>query len=164
MDDSSAVEAAVSDPAFWSRVDRSGDCWEWRGYRDRQGYGMVTRTAISPSPLLVHRYVWMRLHGPIEAGVVIRHRCDNPPCVNPAHLLHGSQADNIKDRQVRGRHRPGRLLGEKHPAHKLTLTQVIEIRALWRWGVPVRSLAGEYGVHPATIDAVVHGRTWKEAA
>lgn len=157
MDDSSAVHSAVGDEQFWAKVQRTATCWFWIGYKDRQGYGHLMRDGRN---VLAHRHAYRLTRG--EPVGVVRHSCDNPPCCNPEHLLDGTQADNIRDRQVRGRHRPGRLSGEDHPAHKLTRVRVIELRALWRWGVTVQALADDYGVSYKTVYAVVHGLTWKD--
>lgn len=76
-------------------------CWEWSGARYHHGYGAIrfggqTRQA--------HRVAWERVNGPIPKGLIVRHFiCDNPPCVNPEHLLLGTQGDNIRDRYRRAR-------------------------------------------------------------
>ena len=158
-----SARSAVLDRRFWSKVkrdDERGFCQVWTGYRDRQGYGLVMRQAISTSPMLAHRYAWMQLHGPIPEGAVIRHRCDNPPCVEPTHLLIGTQADNIHDRQVRGRHRPGRFPGEAHPSHRLTETDVFEMRRLHASGVTNKALAQTYGLNYDWTCRITRGVAW----
>lgn len=98
---------------FWSRVDRSGDCWLWTGATFRNGYGLVAvgRDAKGRGvPGYTHRVAFILAKGPIPDGLVVRHACDNPPCCNPAHLLLGTQADNIHDAQRQGKYaaeRPG---------------------------------------------------------
>jgi len=156
-----AASSAVSDLAFWEKTKVEGECLVFTGYRDRQGYGSVFRKFVAPSPLLAHRYAFYLANGPIAEGVVIRHTCDNPPCVLPAHLLSGTQADNIADRQARGRHRPGHLHGEDHPGHKLTNEDVLEIRVARRNGYSNRELATFYGVSRRTIWMAATGQTWK---
>src|SRR5689334_4116509 len=71
---------------FWSKVDRRApaECWLWLGSRDDKGYGRLDR---NKRIARAHRLAWELTHGPIPDGLVVRHRCDNPPCVNPAHLL-----------------------------------------------------------------------------
>jgi hypothetical protein len=58
-----------------------------------------------------HRVAWIKAHGPIPTGLVVRHICDNPPCVNVDHLVLGTDADNIHDMHERGRYRGGRKSG-----------------------------------------------------
>lgn len=86
---------------FWSNVDRTGDCWIWIGSRLPSGYGRIGGRGYA------HRVSWALANGPIPAGMCILHRCDNPPCVNPSHLWIGTVADNMHDRDRKGRHRYG---------------------------------------------------------
>lgn len=69
---------------FWSKVDKSGDCWEWTAYRAKNGYGMISvRTG---HPALAHRVAWQLERGDIPAGMQLDHLCRNRGCVNPDHL------------------------------------------------------------------------------
>ena len=88
---------------FWQNVAvRSpNECWEWRGSRYPTGYGRVRPTQYA------HRLAWGYTHGPIPAGLHVLHHCDNPPCCNPAHLWVGTPADNMRDRDLKGRGRNG---------------------------------------------------------
>lgn len=76
-----------------ARIDRSGDCWVWTGVRSGGGYGQVwSRRGM----LLVHRYVYEQLAGPIPQGLVLDHLCRNPSCCNPAHLEPVTTAENVR--------------------------------------------------------------------
>lgn len=88
---------------FWDRLDKTGDCWLWMGYCNGDGYGVVSTAAGYLA--LTHRAAWALTNGPIPEGMRILHRCDNPPCCNPAHLFLGTQIDNIRDRDAKGRGR-----------------------------------------------------------
>lgn len=79
------------------------ECWEWNGKRNDSGYGIVNALREGYVGARAHRVMYELEHGPIAAGTVVRHRCDNPPCVNPAHLAVGSQWDNTDDMVSRGR-------------------------------------------------------------
>lgn len=107
-----------------------------------------------------HREVYLRLVGPIPDGLLIRHSCDNPPCVNPAHLLPGTVADNSADMVERNR----QARGLTHKKSKLRPEYVVDIRAQRAAGVSIARLARQYGVTPGTIYFVVQRVTWKQVA
>jgi hypothetical protein len=90
---------------FMSYVDTGGGpdtCWSWTGGRATGGYGNFWAGG---SQVLAHRWLLSFLRGqPICPGEVVCHRCDNPPCVNPAHLYVGDHFTNMQDMVERGRH------------------------------------------------------------
>ena len=92
-------EANVS---FWAGLDRSGDCWIWTRERYPSGYGVLTRAGLR---VKAHRLAWELTYGPTPDGLLVLHHCDNPPCVRPAHLFLGTQADNVRDMDAKGRRR-----------------------------------------------------------
>ena len=88
---------------FWSRVDKESSqwgCWIWKGPIRHDGYGSYHYLK---KTTLAHRWAYADQIGPIPEGLFLCHRCDNPPCVNPSHLFVGTQADNIKDCENKGR-------------------------------------------------------------
>lgn len=94
---------------FWCRADSSEGphhCWIWRGaVTAPMGYGNVK---VDGRNIGAHRRAWELAHGPIPEGMFVLHRCDNPPCVNPAHLFLGTHADNMADMKAKGRVRKPR--------------------------------------------------------
>ena len=108
---------------FWAKVRKGGGCWEWIGSRQRNGYG---RIRIDWKVYNTHRISWQLNVGTIPKGLHVLHRCDNPSCVRPGHLFLGTQADNNKDRDLKGRHRP--MFGDENPATKLSAEDVRAIR------------------------------------
>jgi len=97
-------------------------------------------------------------NGPIPDGMQVLHRCDNPPCCNPAHLFLGTQADNIAD--MIAKRRGGAVSGEAHYRAKLTADQVSAIRARYAAGETQVALAREFGVSQTNISRIVRGTTW----
>jgi hypothetical protein len=91
--------------------------------------------------------------------MLVRHTCDNKLCVNPAHLLIGTAADNANDRVLRKRSKP--TTGGAHPYSKLNEVAVIEIRSMTKSGRSMSSLAKRYGVGLSAISNVIAGITWK---
>lgn len=73
------------------------ECWEWSGSRDRKGYGFGDGGR-------AHRLAWEWENGPVPAGLMVLHRCDNPPCCNPKHLFVGTALDNARDALAKGHH------------------------------------------------------------
>lgn len=147
---------------FWSRAtpEPNSGCWLWTGEHDRAGYGRRRRKGGST---LVHRQAFEMVHGPIPAGLSICHRCDVRCCVNPDHLYAGTHAENMADRERRGRGKMpvGRLRGETHPCAKLTEHAVHEIRERLSRGESERLVAKVFGVGRGAISAIKRGHSWK---
>ncbi len=142
---------------FWAKVDKNAPngCWEWIGVRIGRGYG---KFEIDYQVVMVHRFSYELVHGPIPEGLFVCHHCDNPPCVNPAHLFLGSPADNSADMVAKRRS----ARGSSHPMSKFTEADVLTIRARFAAGqITTKALAAEYGVDPCTIVRMISRRTWK---
>lgn len=144
---------------FWARTDRSpAGCWEWTGRRSR-GYGAVMPDGAKGRCTSAHRYAYELLHGPIPVGLVVRHTCDNPPCIRPDHLILGTQSDNLADMVARGRnHRP---VGELNSSARLTEADVRYIRNARITGVSGAALAARFGVPRNTIYGAANRHSWK---
>lgn len=139
---------------FWARVRKSDDCWEWTSGFDHFGYG---RMHVKGSVVDVHRLSWALANGPIPEGMCICHKCDNPPCVNPSHLFLGTDADNIHDRDAKGRTQRGM----RRTSAKLSDGDVIEIRRAYADGEGNQhELGRSFNVTQQTIWSVVHRVTW----
>lgn len=81
------------------------DCIEYPGYKDRDGYCQVRRDGHRYG---AHRWYYIVTYGPVPKEMVVRHKCDNPPCCNPLHLELGTHADNMADKMRRNRWSNGR--------------------------------------------------------
>lgn len=103
-----------------------------------------------------HRITWVLTHGDIPPGMFVCHRCDNPPCCNPAHLFLGTAQDNQSDMVRKKRS----TLGQRHPNAVLNdeAVRAIRRRAVQRGAA--KHLAREYGVSLNTIYGVISGREW----
>jgi len=145
---------------FWRKVRRGQDCWEWQGYRISDGYGRWAadyERGGKAIRVLAHRYSFELANGPIPDGAVIRHACDNPPCVNPTHLSLGDAAANVRDRDERGRRM---VKGERHPRAVLTDAIVLGIRARHATGESFAAIAASLGVKQTTVRAACTGQNW----
>ena len=161
-------QASTLREQFWTKTDRSGDCWNWTGRLDRSGYGNLE---VNGKRARAHRYSWELCFGPIPGGLLVCHRCDNRRCVNPAHLFLGTPKDNIRDAARKGRmasgHRNGAYTrpdclprGERVGGARLTEDQVRTIRALASGGATTTGLARRFGVGETTVRHVVLRETW----
>lgn len=138
---------------LWSRVDKSDRCWLWMGHRNALGYGKLS---VEGRFVPVHRAAWIDCVGEIPDGLFVCHRCDNPPCVNPAHLFLGTQEDNVADRDAKNR----TARGESQGGAKLTDDTAREILDMLADGISQTALAKEYGITQGAISHMVCGRTW----
>lgn len=171
----------MTEADFWARVDRRGpdECWLWmRGRTGSRrgldgvipGYGAFGRPQVK-----AHRFAWQLANGEIPDGLWVLHRCDNPPCVNPAHLFLGDVQANVDDMRAKGRARyisayqpatgdhvpyDRRARGEASGPAKLTAAQVIEIRRRRLAGESRRALAREFGICDSNVRWIAMGRTW----
>ena len=142
-------------------TDKSGGpeaCWIWRGPSGGRGYGVLR---YQNKRWAAHRMSWTQANGPIPTGMHMCHRCDNPPCVNPAHLYPGTDADNMRDRDSRGRSKKGR---PQESTRKFTDEQV---RAMFSDPRPQPVIAAEYGATQPYVSAVklkkVRPHLWKKS-
>ena len=150
---------------FWEKVAKAGpdDCWEWIAYKDRNGYGRLgkrKRDVGRSGVIYAHRLAYALAHGlaplAIPPDLVIRHRCDNPGCVNPAHLVSGTHADNVRDMVERERS----TKGERNPAARITAEIAEQIRGMTGTN---REIARQLGISRWIVQDVRLGRTWKTA-
>ena len=76
---------------FWAKVDKSGECWEWLAFKERDGYG---KFQFPGAGQYAHRIAYQLLVGPIAPGMQVDHMCHNPGCVNPDHLRIATNTEN----------------------------------------------------------------------
>jgi len=120
------------------------------------GYGQF-RTRQPRKHVLAHRYSWDLANGPIPDGMQVCHQCDNPSCVNPAHLFLGSNQDNVTDMVAKDRVQRGM----RHHKAKLTDDQVEQIRVRLVRGERQRLIAADYGVTQSCVSMIGTGESRK---
>lgn len=145
---------------FWAKVspEPNTGCWLWMAADNGVGYGVFA--SVPPRMAYAHRFAWELATGPIPDGMEVCHRCDQPSCVNPEHLFLGTHAENMADRDRKGRTRGGEAAGERNPNAKLRLSDVVSIRGRHAAGETCRGLAVEFGVTEGAIRLAVKGLTW----
>jgi len=107
-----------------------------------------------------HVVAYRLLRGEIPHGLLVCHKCDNPPCCNPDHLFLGTPGDNAKDSVAKGRNAKRR--GEDNPLAKLSDEDVRAMRRMYsRDGATYLQLAASFGVSRANVSMIVRGVTWR---
>ncbi len=150
---------------FWKYVDVRGDneCWLWTAKSRVRGYGVISLGGARGKKMLAHRVAWTLANGPLPEidghhGAVVMHTCDNRLCCNPAHLLVGTQGDNVVDMDRKGRRINAQLNGERHHNAKITEDDVRSIRADTRGNVEV---AAQYGLSRQNVRYIRNRTAWK---
>lgn len=142
---------------FWSKVripDDQDACWLWAAGFDRKGYGTFW---VDGRDVGAHRVAWELTNGAIPDGLWVLHGCDNPACVNPAHLWLGTSDDNVQDRNQKGR----TAAGESNARHKLNEEEVLAIRMNYRGGKSITELADEHCMSYCAIYMIVNYLSWR---
>lgn len=140
------------DVRFWRYVTVvTNSCWIWTGSVDKDGYGRILNN------ISAHRLSYEIHYGPIPEGLLIRHSCDNPPCVNPEHLSTGEAQDNSNDQKSRGRS----TYGSRNGRSVLTPSDVLAIRDRILQGESIRNISKDFSqVGYTTVAVVARGESW----
>lgn len=144
---------------FLSKVDKSSCCWLWKAHKTPTGYGRFMMKGIKN--LTAHRASYMLFVGSIPTGMLVCHSCDNPSCVNPEHLWLGSCADNVRDRDQKGRFNNGNQKGERNQASKISDADASNIKRLQREGLRVCDVVQETNISRGIVQSIFLGNTWK---
>jgi hypothetical protein len=140
---------------FWSKVDRSGECWLWTDCTYEFGYGQFSFTGEDGKRKTVgaHRMAYELTHGPLNDGQWVLHHCDVPNCVRPDHLFIGDHKANMEDAQIKGRlHTP------RPKKQKLTVAQVYEVRRLVASGEKQIRVAERFGISETQVSLLMQGK------
>jgi len=160
-----ATATALAD-RFWAKVDRLGPdaCWLFTAAAYPNGYGAFWADLGGGSRMhAAHRVAFFLTHGHLPTeGLDLMHACDVRRCCNPAHLSEGTRTDNMRDAARKGRtRRTPTVIGEQCRTAKLTVPQVLEIRARAAAGERRRPLSVEFGVGYEAVAAVLRRDTWR---
>lgn len=158
---------------FNSYVEKSDGCWNWTGPKNTQNYGRLFLNVSKNGKRLsvaAHRHALSRIGVHVPADKCVMHKCDNPSCVNPSHLVVGTWGENNSDRSRKGRsgsrvytaddlrRYSENFSGTKNPSAKLTEDRVREIRKDSRGS---RTVGRDYGVSKVTVLRIRSGLLWK---
>lgn len=132
-------------------------CWEYTGYIDESGYGIL---GFKKKNFRVHRISWIGWNENIPRKTLVLHKCDNRKCFNPKHLFLGNQKINMSDCVKKGRFISGRLPGEMNPMSKLTPDLVKKMRAMRP--MFYNKIAKRFGISTMTAFRAINRISWKE--
>ena len=128
-------------------------CKLWLGATVARGYGRVT---FEKRKTYAHRLAYESEHGPIPDGLWVLHKCDTPCCINLRHLYLGTNADNCRDRAVRGR-----SSGEWNPRARLSESDVLEMRAMFAEGFQTSFIAKHFNMSMSATYDITRGKRWR---
>jgi hypothetical protein len=144
---------------FMEKVDKTETCWEWKAVRNPDGYGNFK---LDQRMVKAHRISYLIFNGDITNNLCVLHSCDNPGCVNPAHLTLGTQQDNANDREAKGRGHD--KAGEANGRAKLTEKEVWQIKDLYKHKIDTqRNIGRWYGISHVVVSKITLNQLWKEA-
>jgi len=147
---------------FYSKLDIKGpeECWEFKG-SNRDGYGQLKMT--KSRKIIGATHVSYMIYNSIKSipkGMHVCHKCDNPPCCNPAHLFLGTAKDNSNDKISKGRAKYADQSGKNNGNSVLTEKQIKLIIQQIKSGKTNVSIAKSFGVTHSMISSIRLGKSW----
>lgn len=140
-----------------TRADPETGCIEWIAKSKAHG-GYGTLCVGRRGHIRAHRAAWVLKNGPIPDGMYVCHECDNPACCNPDHLFIGTPAENMADKERKGRGtKPPVVTGESHHNTKITTEDVL---AIMNSTDTLASLSSRYGISGKTVWRIKKRLTW----
>lgn len=145
----------LSDIFEYYVVDTESGCWNWTRGKSK-GYGAINANG---RMWAAHRVSYERAKGPIPEGMSVCHSCDNPACINPAHLFIGTHRDNMLDKERKGRGNHVGLSGENNPNCKLSDARVIALLKDYIGGMLREDIAAKYGISILSVSDFTTGKS-----
>lgn len=145
-----------------ARCEEVGDCLEWQGGYAGNGHPVVRH---NKQNVLARRLAYTLAGHVIKPGHILAMKCNNPRCIDPAHVMQRTEKQHMAHMGRQGRQsdhlRSAKIAATKRASGqaKLTEQQVREIRASQKTN---RQLAAEYGINPSRINGIRLGRMWKD--
>ena len=138
---------------FIEKIQVNEPCWVWTGAVNANGYGSMWDGEKAET---ASRLAYRLLIGPINDGLFVLHRCDNPLCVKPSHLFLGTHTENMRDRDMKGR--CAKAFGARNPMAKLTEEQAREIKLS---SLPASHYVEKFSISAASVSRIRKGEGWK---
>jgi DNA-binding CsgD family transcriptional regulator len=140
---------------FWSKVNRTNGCWEWRATRNHAGYGQFKVAMLGTKNQMqqAHRVAWVMSYSDIPPELHVCHHCDNPACVRPDHLFLGTDADNAADRVRKGRS------AINYHNQRMTAADVQRMHALRAEGLSQARIAARLGCSRQLVGVYLRGES-----
>lgn len=151
---------------FWLQVSKRGEdeCWPWLGHLVRGKYGHIS---LKRKRILVHRFSYELHIGSIPPhnsyhGLCVCHKCDNPSCVNPKHLFLGTNAENMRDRDAKGRQWRGesRRLANRGSSNPNALLNEGIVRAIIADRRTLAAIASTHSIAVSTVCQIKNRKSW----
>ena len=145
---------------FWSnvKVKSVDECWVYGTHSNKKRYPTILEAGRGSKCKLVHRLSYEVHKGEIPTGLVVMHTCDNPPCVNPNHLQTGTNEDNNKDKDIKGRHGKTGPQAGTGVRNNLTSLQLIALKEDAKI-MTQQKLSVKYGIGQSTVSLILIGKS-----
>lgn len=134
---------------FGEKVDRRGDdeCWPWTAAANPAGYGLIAvGDGTGSMKQATHAALEIAGRPAPSEGLYACHTCDNPVCVNPAHLFWDDHSGNMADMVQKGRSNAVLSAADREAVRELYATRLDLTQA---------ALGERFGVHQTVISRVV---------
>lgn len=142
---------------FLKKIEKTDTCWNWKGRLDIGGYGRFCQG--DGHWTKAHRTSYKIYKGSIADGLIVRHICNNRKCVNPDHLIAGTQKENVAD--MFASNRQSNRKGSANGKSKFIELDILEIRQWYEFGYSLTDIGKAFDSNQPQISNIVHRKSWK---